>query len=61
MKKIYKKRISLSTGVKNLFNVTQISSLGNVNIHGSTENDLSAAYGRVFFVNASYNFSKKKK
>ncbi|RPH74789.1 TonB-dependent receptor, partial [bacterium] len=61
LKKIFDNRISFSAGIKNLLNVTQISSFGNINIHGNTANDLSAGYGRVFFVNAAYNISKTKK
>ncbi|HEX2395043.1 MAG TPA: TonB-dependent receptor, partial [Bacteroidales bacterium] len=58
LKKIFRNKIIVSAGVKNLLNVTKISSLGNVDIHGSIDNDLSAAYGRTLFLSASYNFSK---
>jgi hypothetical protein len=59
LKKIFRNKIIVSAGVKNLLNVTKISSLGNVDIHGSIDNDLSAAYGRTLFLSASYNFSKR--
>lgn len=60
VKEFFGKALIMSAGMKNLLNVTQIRSLGNVDIHGSLGDDLSAGYGRVVFLSASYHFSKKK-
>lgn len=60
MKRLLGDRVAISAGVKNIFNVTQIQSVGNIEIHGTGEDGLSAAYGRIFFINASYNFTKNK-
>jgi len=59
LRKIFGDHLSISTGIKNLLNVTRIRSIGTINPHGSIDNDMSAAYGRVFFVNAVYNFARK--
>jgi outer membrane receptor for ferrienterochelin and colicins len=59
-KKLFNGNLSLSTGVKNILNVTQVRSFGNIDIHGGAENDLSAGYGRVVFVRVTCNLDIKK-
>jgi outer membrane receptor for ferrienterochelin and colicins len=58
MKELFRDRLSLSAGLKNIFNVTMINSFGSLVIHGSTTDAASAGYGRTFFVSMLYRFSK---
>jgi outer membrane receptor for ferrienterochelin and colicins len=51
-------QLFISTGLKNIFNVTLIDSPGNLNFHGSVDNSAAIGYGRVFFVNAIFTFDK---
>lgn len=58
MKDLFQDRLSLSAGVKNIFNVTMIDSFGSLAIHGSTSDAAAAGYGRTFFVRLLYRFTK---
>lgn len=51
-------RVSLSTGIKNLFNVTLIDTFGSITLHGSSNEGAAAGYGRTFFVRIGYRFTK---
>lgn len=53
-------RITLSGGVKNLFNVTNVYSRGGgSSVHGSDgSNESSVGWGRTFFVKVAYTFNK---
>ncbi len=55
-KNLLEGRINISTGFKNLFNVTMVNSLGSINPHGSSDGSASAGYGRTFFVKLGYVF-----
>jgi len=55
---ILKNRLNLSTGIKNIFNVTRINSIGDINIHGSMDGSTTMGYGRTWFITAGYTFFK---
>ena len=57
-KSLFRERLSLSTGVKNIFDVTLVNSLGNITIHGSNNGEALAGYGRTFFIKLGYRFDK---
>ena len=56
----FKDRINLATGVKNLFNVVNVYSVGGgSSVHGSdSSNESSVGWGRTFFIKASWSFDK---
>lgn len=51
-------RISVSTGIKNLFNVSLIETIGTINVHGGGENTALAGYGRSYFIKVKYLFNR---
>jgi outer membrane receptor for ferrienterochelin and colicins len=57
-KKLVNNRLTVSTGIKNLFNVSLIETKGALNVHGGGENSTLAGYGRSYFIKISYFFSK---
>jgi outer membrane receptor for ferrienterochelin and colicins len=57
-KSFMKNRISLSAGIRNLFNVTQVNAFGNLNIHGGSTDSANAGYGRTFFLKLGYRLDK---
>ena len=58
MKSLFRNRLRLTTGIRNLFNVTQVEAFGSLNIHGSSGKTTNAGYGRSFFLKIGYNFTK---
>jgi len=52
-------RLSVCTGVKNILNITEVDSFGSLDPHGSSGDAASIGYGRQFFVNIKYTFSKQ--
>jgi outer membrane receptor for ferrienterochelin and colicins len=52
--------VTIATGVKNLFNVTNVYSLGGgSSVHGSDNStESSVGWGRTFFIKVSYLFNK---
>jgi len=57
--KIFKQRIRLSTGVKNIFNNTQLLGTTGGSGHGGGEGVSSlVGWGRTYFVGIKYNFTK---
>lgn len=50
--------ITVTTGIKNLFDVTLLDSYGNLNFHGSDSQSTPAGYGRTYFLKLNYRFSK---
>ncbi len=60
-KKMFKRSLSVSAGVKNIFNVTTVNGAGaSSGVHGSPNNS-TISYGRTFFINLKYNFVKYEK
>jgi outer membrane receptor for ferrienterochelin and colicins len=59
VKDLFDKKLSLSAGLKNIFNVTMVNSYGSINFHGSNGNAAAAGYGRTFFIGINYKFEKK--
>jgi outer membrane receptor for ferrienterochelin and colicins len=51
-------RLNLSFGLKNIFNVTLVNSIGDISIHGSMDNSTTMGYGRTYFISVAYIFSK---
>ena len=51
-------KIILTSGIKNIFNVTLVDSYGNLNFHGSDSQSSPAGYGRTFFIKLQYRFEK---
>ena len=58
-KKIFKKKLTLNTGVKNIFDVTNIASSLQLAAHNSGSGSTSISWGRTFFLSLDYNFVKK--
>ena len=54
--------VSISAGIKNLFDVKNTRSTGAVNtgVHSDGSTSISVGYGRSYFLSLSYNFSKNK-
>ena len=48
----------VTTGIKNLFDVTLVDSRGNLNLHGSDAQSTPAGYGRTWFIQLKYLFEK---
>ena len=55
---ILKNKLNLSAGIKNIFNVTLVNSIGDINIHGSMDGSTTMGYGRTCFISAGYTFLK---
>lgn len=55
-KSLWKKKVSLSGGIKNLFNVMQVASSAGGSAHSDGGNSMSVAWGRSYFVSALINF-----
>jgi outer membrane receptor for ferrienterochelin and colicins len=52
----FKNRLDVSTGGKNLFNNTNITSFGaGQNVHGGGDGDTPVGWGRTFFIRLTYN------
>lgn len=59
MKSFFGKRLSVNTGIRNLFNVTNIIAAGGSDgAHSSAPTNIPVAWGRTFFVKLSYTFMK---
>ena len=52
--------LTVTTGIKNLFDVTLVDSFGNLNFHGSDSQSTPAGYGRTYFIKLQYRFDKEK-
>jgi outer membrane receptor protein involved in Fe transport len=50
--------ITLSGGIKNLFDVTLVESTGSLFFHDSGSNSTAVGYGRTFFISLNYTFEK---
>jgi outer membrane receptor for ferrienterochelin and colicins len=57
-KNLYKEKLMVSGGVKNLFDVTMVNSQGNINFHGGSGNSIATGYGRSYFIKFSFLFDK---
>lgn len=57
-KYFYDRSFIISLGVRNLFDVTQVDSYGNLNFHGSSGDTTPVAYGRTFFLKLAYRLTK---
>jgi len=57
-KNLIKDKLTLSTGVKNLFNITLVNSQGSVDPHGSSGNSVITGYGRSYYIKLSFQFDK---
>ena len=58
-KNLFKKKLTINTGVKNIFDVTNISSSLQLAVHNSGSGSTSISWGRTFFISLDYNFTKK--
>jgi outer membrane receptor for ferrienterochelin and colicins len=57
--KLWQQKIRLGTGVKNLFNNTQLQGTSGGSGHGGGDATSSlVGWGRTYFVSVKYNFSK---
>ena len=62
LKSFFKRRLSVNLGVRNLFDVTNISSVaGSGGVHSGGSSSAPVAWGRTYFVKLNYNFSKNEK
>ena len=57
-KNFFKRRLQLTTGVKNLFDVTTVNRVSGGGGAHSGGGNLPVAYGRSFFINLTYKFIK---
>jgi outer membrane receptor for ferrienterochelin and colicins len=57
-KSLFKDRMTLSAGVKNLFDVTLVDKQGNINFHAGSGNSVATGYGRSYFIQLSFQFDK---
>ncbi|MBC7426224.1 MAG: TonB-dependent receptor [Bacteroidia bacterium] len=56
-KKFMDKSLGITGGVKNIFNVTTINSVGNASsVHGGGTNSMQISIGRSLFIQANYTF-----
>jgi outer membrane receptor for ferrienterochelin and colicins len=51
-------RLTLAAGIKNVFDVTMVQSIGNIYFHGSSTTTTPVGYGRTVFVKLGYRFEK---
>jgi outer membrane receptor for ferrienterochelin and colicins len=57
--KLFSQRVRLSTGIKNLFNNTQLTGMSEGTGHGGGEGASSlVGWGRTYFIGVNYNFTK---
>lgn len=56
-KRMWKKRISISTGIKNLLNVTTVTGYSSGDAHASSENTVNIGMGRTYFIKLDFNFT----
>ena len=49
-------KINFSFGLKNIFDVQDISSFSAAGVHSSSSNSQSVAYGRTFFTSLNFKF-----
>jgi outer membrane receptor for ferrienterochelin and colicins len=54
----FERKLVVSTGIKNVFDVSLVASSGNLNIHGSGTDTTPVGYGRTFFIKLGYRFEK---
>ena len=55
-KKIYREKISLSFGAKNIFNVVSVkNNTNNSGVHSSSSNNILIGYGRTFFTSIKFS------
>jgi outer membrane receptor for ferrienterochelin and colicins len=57
-KYLYRDRVNISAGIKNIFNVTLVNSFGSVDPHGISSDGAAVGYGRTFFIRLGYLFTK---
>jgi outer membrane receptor for ferrienterochelin and colicins len=61
LKTFMNKRLAANAGVRNLFDVTNItSSAGSGGVHSGEGGNAPVAWGRTFFVKLSFNISKNE-
>ncbi|MBN1598500.1 MAG: TonB-dependent receptor [Bacteroidales bacterium] len=53
-KSFLKEKITISTGIKNLFDLKMVDSYGNLFVHGSNSTSQPVGYGRTYFVKAVF-------
>lgn len=59
LKSYFNKRLSVNAGVRNLFDVTNITSIGGSGgVHSSGGGNVPVAWGRTFFLKLSYSITK---
>lgn len=62
LKTFMQKRLAVNAGVKNLFDVTNITSAGGSGgVHSGGGSNVPVAWGRTFFLKLSFNISKNEK
>ncbi len=59
-KTLFKNRIRISTGVKNIMDVTNVNGLSTGDAHTSSENQVTVGMGRTYFIKLDFNFTSKK-
>ena len=55
--KLWKDKLTIGGGVKNLFNVTSLSSNLSAGIH-QTGGEIFVGWGRTYFISLNFNFTK---
>lgn len=57
-KNFFHKSVRITTGVRNIFNITNVAASISAGIHTSGSNTTQAAMGRTVFISLSYTFAK---
>lgn len=55
---LFKKQFDICLGLKNIFNVKEVNALGSLDPHGGSGESLTLGYGRIFFIQLNYTFTK---
>jgi outer membrane receptor for ferrienterochelin and colicins len=53
-------RLIIAAGVKNIFDVTLVNAYGTLSIHGSSQGNTMAGYGRTYFIKLGFRFNREK-
>jgi outer membrane receptor for ferrienterochelin and colicins len=58
LKPLFQNRLTLSGGIKNLFDVKLVESSGTLNYHGSGSTSTAIGYGRTYFLKVTFQIDK---
>lgn len=53
-------RLNIAAGIKNILDVTMVHASGTLAVHGSSQENMMAGYGRTYFIKAGFRFNREK-